>query len=77
MFHSDLSTARMSGGRDSELDCWLGYSYCSPESVSRKPSYIYLRFVTFKMLTFDNHSDVDVFKAIYVNIIILVVAILK
>ena len=38
-FHSDLSTARVSGGGESELDCWLGYSYWSPESVSRRPSY--------------------------------------
>jgi hypothetical protein len=76
-FHSDLSTARVSGGRESELDCWLGYCYCSPERVSRRPSYIYLPFITFQMLTFDNHCYVAVFKAIYVNIIILVVAVLR
>jgi len=35
-----VSTARVSGGRKSELGRWPGCSQCNLESVSRKNSYI-------------------------------------
>lgn len=69
MLYAGFSTARMHGGRHSELGRWPG---CN-ENVSRKTLYICLPFLMFRYFHFDNSLYLAVSKTIFMNALISLV----